>query len=206
MKENHLHEMKDMFFRAAAVLLSAGIALAAFSACSGKSGSVSSPSDKQDTAGSEEKTAHIGAGEAIRLLVAGKEDGEFFLLRSDWHGEEFDSEDSLQKLMMARYSPSDIHAPTAADGDTVSIVFDPSEPSPSEVSLTQIANTVRANTGIPYSEQEPELLNDGGYTYSFEVGFGEFDMFYYLLECRWTDGNSATFCFALEKEGSYPAE
>jgi hypothetical protein len=157
------------------------------------------PADVSAIVSSEEEIVHIGADEAVRVLLDGEEHGEIFLLASRWYGEEFESEDSLNKRMMMSYSAEGSHAPYALNGCEVALVFDSAEGTPSSVRLTQIANTVRSNTGMSYKTEEIVLSDreDGGY--SFELNFRDYRMYYFELECGWENGNTARYVFALEK-------
>ena len=121
------------------------------------------------------------------------------MLKYNWYGGEFVSDDSFNKMMMDKYASEGCYAPFAKQEAELSFVFAPSEGIPSVIKLTQYANTVRANSGIPYDTLEPEMTKKDDSTYSFHIDFREFKMYYYLLECEWPNGNKAQYAFAVEK-------
>lgn len=185
------------------LLLALGAA-AVMAGCSGGSADVS-PSDVSGQAdvSSQTESTEVPVDKALEIRVGDKTDDEVFLLRYVWNGEEFASEDSFQKIMMTRYMPEGNHAPTAAEDDVISFAFSKDVEAPSEIKLTQMGNTVRADTGLPYDTLEPELTDDGEGTYSFPIHFRGFKMYYYYLDCQWANGDELHCGFALEKEGSF---
>ena len=129
----------------------------------------------------------------------GNEVGEIFLLQYNWYGKEFVSEDSLNKTMMLHYVSKDTRAPYAKDNAEIRISFDEAEGVPSSFRLTQYANTVRANSGLPFDTAEIELTAVADRTFAFTLDYRKYKMYYYLLECEWENGNAAQYAFAVEK-------
>ncbi len=125
--------------------------------------------------------------------------GEIFLLQYNWYGKEFVSEDSLNKTMMLHYVSKDTRAPYAKDNAEIRISFDEAEGVPSSFRLTQYANTVRANSGLPFDTAEIELTAVADRTFAFTLDYRKYGMYYYLLECEWENGNAAQYAFAVEK-------
>ena len=157
------------------------------------------PSDDAPAETGSAAQTHAEASEAMQVLVDGDRIRDLFVMKGNWYGEMYENENSLNMQMMAAYSNPDSDAPQAADGARVRLVFDAVEGMPAEIRLTQQGNTVRANTGLPFDVQEiePEWPEEGGC--AFTVSFGKMRMYYYLAECRWDNGNSASYAFALEK-------
>ena len=91
--------------------------------------------------------------------------------------------------------------PQARNGARVNIRFAASEGVPEELTVTQQGNTVQANTGIPYDIRENELTRDED-GYYFDIDFGTFTMYYYVAACRWSNGNTAEYAFALERSAA----
>lgn len=173
--------------------LSAALVL---SGCGGKNSPAVTPSD---VASSHEKRKPAAPAEAVEVCVDGEQNDEVFLLQYNWYGSQFVSDDSFNKIMMDKYASEGCHAPYVRQEAELSFVFGSSEEIPSVMKLTQYANTVRANSGIPYDTLEPELARKDDSTYGFTVDFREFKMYYYLLECEWQNGNQAQYAFAVEK-------
>ncbi len=182
----------------AAAMLAIGLAAScAFSGCTPAKGGTGEVSPG-DAVSSQQEVEPVDVSEAVEIQINGEKINDVWLLQYNWYGEEFVSEDSLNKIMMTTYSPEGSHAPAASEGDTVSFVMAASEQNPSEVRLTQYGNTIRLNTGRPYDTLEPELANDGGSTYSFCIEFRKLKMYYYVLDCKWANGNSVQCAFAVE--------
>ena len=184
---------------AAALAVLFCLLLASCGAPSVKEPAPASPSDLSSRV--EEKAPPISADEAVKVLVDGEPVSEVFLLKYDWNGESFESEDSLNKIMMAHYALEGSLAPAAGDGSEITFELAASEGIPSSVSLTQSGNTVRANTGLPYDNTEIELTARDDFTYSFTLQYRKLRMYYYQLDCRWENGNTASYVFAVEKYG-----
>lgn len=180
------------------LLMAAFLSVTGCSDAGGKAADDSSSSDTQAVS-SQEEISGVEAEDAVAVLIDGEKTEDVFLLQYYWYGISYDPGDSLNKTMMDRYAPKDCHAPGAVSGSRLSFVFDMSEEPPSSVKLTQYANTVRADSGIPYDTQEPELEQQDGNTYSATVNFRGFRMYYYLLECEWSNGNRLKAAFAVEK-------
>ena len=154
---------------------------------------------QSDLISSEEEVKHVEAGQAVKISVDGEEIAPVFLLSYNWYGEEYTSEDTLTKIMMDHYAPEGQYASPVWGGKELIISFDAVEGVPSEMKLTQYANTVRANSGLPFDvvEEEPLIVNEN--TFSVVVNYRTYRMFYYLLECAWSNGNTAKYAFAVEK-------
>ena len=142
---------------------------------------------------------HVEASEAVSVLINGEKVDEVFMLQYNWYGKEFVAEDSFNKIMMDSYAPAGKRAPYAKNESEVSFAFVSSEEIPSDMKVTQYANTVRANSGIPYDTVEIELISNEDGTFGFAIDYRRFSMYYYILECEWENGNSAKFAFAVEK-------
>ena len=147
---------------------------------------------------SSEVVVHASALEATEILVDGVKMEDVFLLESHWYGVSYQNEDSLNKLMMMKYSDKDSVTPQARNGARLRLVFAASEGTPEKMTVTQQGNTLQANTGIPYDIRDVELTEDDS-GYSFDIDFGAFSMYYYLVSCRWSNGNAAEYAFALER-------
>lgn len=158
-----------------------------------------SPSDALSSPISSDPVVTGNALEAAEILVDGAKTEDVFLLGSHWYGVSYQSEDSLNKLMMMKYSDKDSVIPQARDGARIRFVFAEPEGSPEELTVTQQGNTLQANTGIPYDIKEVELTEDGSGGYYFDIDFGSFSMYYYVATCRWSNGNTAEYAFALER-------
>ncbi len=189
MEKNQCKRFLELLVAGACVLAAAGCGIA----------SVVSPSDAASEAVSSAFVPAVKAEEAAEILVDGEKTKDIFLLASSWYGVSYQNEDSLNKLMMMKYSDKDSVIPQARDGAKVSFVFADSEGTPEELTVTQQGNTVQANTGIPYDIKDVELTEDGSGEYSFDIDFGKFSMYYYVAECRWSNGNTAQYAFALER-------
>lgn len=186
----------------AAVFLSASIMiLSLISGCSG-SGRVTHTdvSSESIVVSSQEEVQHTDAKESVEIQVNGEKIDEVFWMLYNWYGEEYVSVDSFHKIMMTNYSPEGNYAPGASESDKVSFVFAPQEGAPSVIRLTQYANTVRSDSGIPYDVSGLELTKEDDDTYSFNIQYRNFKMYYYLLECEWTNGNQIQCAFALERQ------
>ena len=160
------------------------------------------PSDLVSDVSSREEATRISVEEAVSIRLDGEDDSEVFLLSCSWYGEEFRSEDSLNKMMMMKYITEGSHAPYAANHCVVTIEPDASEGDLMFMRLTQIANTVRVDSGLPYTAEEIDLALGEDGTRSFEVSFRDYQMYYYELDCQWKNGNAARYVFALEKNGN----
>lgn len=182
----------------AALLLAAGMLTVSLPGCSPAQPSVASPSD---FASSEADVAEnrADASDAVSVMVEGQQDTEVFLLSYNWYGEEFVSKDSLNKLMMENYAPEGKNAPYVPDGAALSFSFVETEELPTVMKLTQYANTVRANSGIPYEAFDIELSSDENGEYGFTLDYRTYRMYYYILRCEWQNGNAAEYAFAVEK-------
>ena len=104
-----------------------------------------------------------------------------------------------QTAMMLHYVSKDTRAPYAKDNAEIRISFDEAEGVPSSFRLTQYANTVRANSGLPFDTAEIELTAVADRTFAFTLDYRKYKMYYYLLECEWENGNAAQYAFAVEK-------
>ena len=160
-----------------------------------------SPSDAVSRPASSEAVPATGVSEAVEILVDGEKTEDVFLLSSSWYGVSYQNEDSLNKLMMMKYAAKDSAIPQARNGARVNIRFAASEGVPEELTVTQQGNTVQANTGIPYDIRENELTRDED-GYYFDIDFGTFTMYYYVAACRWSNGNTAEYAFALERSAA----
>ena len=187
--------------KAAAVLLSAGIMMLLLcSGCSLTGGKADTDTSLESTAvSSQEEVRHVDATEVLEVQINGQKNDEVFWLQYTWYGEEYSSVDSFHKIMMTNYSPKGNSAPGASESDKVSFIFNKQEEAPDVIKLTQYANTVRADSGLPYDVLELKLTNDGHNVYSFHIQYRDYKMYYYLLECEWTNGNKLQCAFALEK-------
>ena len=184
--------------KAAALLVSVGMLTVYLYGCTSQKTSVASPSDAVSSE-VEEPVKHVEASEAVSVLINGEKVDEVFMLQYNWYGKEFVAEDSFNKIMMDSYAPAGKRAPYAKNESEVSFAFVSSEEIPSDVKVTQYANTVRANSGIPYDTVEIELISNEDGTFGFAIDYRRFSMYYYILECEWENGNSAKFAFAVEK-------
>lgn len=140
----------------------------------------------------------ISAENAVEIYVDETKLEDCFLLQSNWNGEEYQNENSLNQLMMVEYMSSDSVIPQAKNKAIVTFKF-AGEENPESVKLTQQANTFMANTGIPYDIVELELSQNEDDDYYFQVSFSGYSMYYYTLDCEWSDGNTAQYAFALER-------
>ena len=52
-----------------------------------------------------------------------------------------------------------------------------------------------------YDIRENELTRDED-GYYFDIDFGTFTMYYYVAACRWSNGNTAEYAFALERSAA----
>ena len=184
--------------RFAAYLLSFGIITMLFFGCSSQKPPVASPSDAVSSE-VEEKITHVEASQAVSVLINGEKVDEVFMLQYNWYDNEFVAEDSFNKIMMDNYAPAGKRAPYAKNESELAFAFASSEGIPSVIKVTQYANTVRANSGIPFDTVEVELISNEDGTFSFTLDYRRFRMYYYLLECEWENGNSAKYAFAVEK-------
>jgi len=184
--------------KAAALLVSVGMLTVYLCGCTSQKTSVASPSDAVSSE-VEEPVKHVEASEAVSVLINGEKVDEVFMLQYNWYGKEFVAEDSFNKIMMDSYAPAGKRAPYAKNESEVSFAFVSSEEIPSDMKVTQYANTVRANSGIPYDTVEIELISNEDGTFGFAIDYRRFSMYYYILECEWENGNSAKFAFAVEK-------
>ena len=183
----------------AALLLCCAISVISVSGCSKDKQQPVSPSDTAVSSQEQEEITRIKASEAVSVSIDGEKVEEVFLLAYNWYGEEFVSEDSFHKIMMDHYAPQGQRAPFAPDNAKITFRFDKSEGKPSSVRLTQYANTVRSDSGLPYDnvDIQPEEGTDS--ETGFVLSYRRFKMYYYLLECEWENGNTAKYRFAVEK-------
>ena len=195
--EDRCIKMKNVKWKKWLVMLTVGVCGLVMAGC-GMSGAVS-PSDTSRPPVSSEAPVVVNALEAAEILVDGEKNPDVFLLGSDWYGVSYQNKDSLNKIMMMKYSGDDSVIPQARDGAKVSLLFASPEGMPEEVTVTRQGNTVKANTGIPYDINETELSRDGQSGYCFAMDFGEFSMYYFVVDCRWSNGNTAEYAFALER-------
>ncbi len=182
----------------AAALVSIGIFLSLI--CTGCAAPTDNPLTPAESAvSSEEETQHVDAEKAVEIRLDQVPDDEVFLMAYNWYGKTYASKDSLNKTMLDQYSPRFHHAPRVPQETAVSFVIDSSESLPDIIRLTQHANTVRTDTGMPFDTQEIELTKEGDHSYCFNIDFRGFKMYYYLLECEWENGNLIKVAFAVEK-------
>lgn len=152
---------------------------------------------RSDAASDVSDDEPAGVKDVVRLTVGDQNVEDIFPLQYQWYGEEYISEDSLNKLMMMQYASDERHPAAVTDGQTAVVTFDRREGIPSRVTLTRYANTFMAGTGIPYEIAEVALAADGGAEVSFTVRFDDFRLLYYVLDCAWDNGNTAQYAFAL---------
>ena len=185
--------------RTVVVLFASVCLLAASTACGGKEKNTNAVSPADTLSSQEQTVRRVNVDEAFTVTADGNEVGEIFLLQYNWYGKEFVSEDSLNKTMMLHYVSKDTRAPYAKDNAEIRISFDEAEGVPSSFRLTQYANTVRANSGLPFDTAEIELTAVADRTFAFTLDYRKYGMYYYLLECEWENGNAAQYAFAVEK-------
>lgn len=184
--------------RTLSFMISLSILMLSAAGCTSDKASVASPSDVVSSR-EEEVVITTEASDAVSVMINGEKVDDVFLLQYNWYGKDFVSEDSLNKIMMDNYAPKGNSAPTAANNSEISFVFDSLEGLPSVVKLTQYANTVRANSGLPYDTADIELVKNEDNNFCFTLDYRKFKMFYYQLECEWENGNNAKYAFAVEK-------
>lgn len=189
MRRNQCKRLLALLLAVMCVLTAAGCSLSA----------PVTPSDAVSRPVSSEPAVLVNALEAVEITADGVKMEDVFLLESNWYGASYQSEDSLNKLMMMKYSAENSVIPQASDGSRVNMMFAVSEGMPEELTVTQQGNTVRANTGIPYDINEVGLTDNGEGGCYFDIAFGNFTMYYYVAECRWSNGNTAKYAFALER-------
>lgn len=160
--------------------------------------SETAPSSEAVLSQPDENDPTVSASEAVGILIDGEKISEYFMIQYNWYGEEFVSDDSFHKIMMDHYAPKGNYAPYAKLDAEISFAFDPEEGVPSDIKLTQYANTVRSDSGLPYDTREINLDSNENGILSFKVNYRYFKMFYYLLECKWENGNTAKYAFAVE--------
>ncbi len=163
--------------------------------CAEESPAVSESDVSSDV--SSEAADNLTAEEAVSVCRSDGGEIEFFLLESSWNGEEY-SGSSLNLLMTEKYLSNEDSIPTAENSSTMVFKFN-TQVNPNSVVLTRYGNTFTANTGLPHDESQIALTLDDDGNYCFTVSFDSFNLYYYSLECSWSDGNSATYCFALSK-------
>lgn len=164
--------------------------------CGGQNDADVSETDKASSAVSSEQS--FTAEEAVAIYVGETEIRDVFLMKSSWDGEEYDSGYTLNRLMIEKYLSDDSLMPQAENKSILTFKF-AGDVNPNSVMLIQQGNTFMSDTGMPY-EIEPMQLNvtDSG-DYQFEIQFGSLKMYYYQLECTWSNGNSAEYTFAVKK-------
>ena len=185
--------------RAAAALISLGVIGFAWTGTGCAPDRQHTPVRDDPAVSSVAEITHPDVADAVEIRIDGRKDDEVFILEYNWYGEEFISEDSLNKTMYANYALETQHAPQASQGSVLSFVFDSSEPMPTVIKATQYGNTPRANSGLPSDALGLELLKEGENGYSFALDYRNFRMYYYQLECEWENGNSLKIAFAVEK-------
>lgn len=167
--------------------------------CGGSSADEVSKSDAAEVSSEVSSAIQVTAENAVTVNVGEQKLEDCFLLKSMWDGEEFENKSSLNRLMIEKYMSEDSIVPKAADKSIIRFAFAGND-KPVSVKLTQQANTFVANTGIPYKIEEIELQQDESGEYYFEIDFASFTMYYYQLDCEWSNGNWAQYVFALEKD------
>lgn len=166
--------------------------------CSGDEENSDKVSDTDILSSGVSSETSFTAEEAVRIYVGDTEIRDVFLMKSNWGGEEYDSGYTLNRLMIEKYLSKDSVIPQAANKSTLTFKF-AGNINPKSFELIQQGNTFMSDTGMPY-QIEPMQLNmnqDGDYL--FEVRFGSLKMYYYQLDCEWSNGTSAQYVFALKK-------
>lgn len=140
----------------------------------------------------------VSANEAVSIYAGETKVDDCFLMSSHWYEEDYQNENSLNQLMMVEYMSDSSVIPQAKNATVVTFEFAGDE-KPELVKLTQQANTFKANTGIPYNIIEIKLSQEQDGDYYFTVDFNKYSMYYYTLDCEWSNGNTAQYAFALER-------
>lgn len=188
-----MKKLATVFFSLAIVLTSV------VTGCKADNSSSVSPGDALPS--SVVEVSRIDVTDEIGICFDHEKNDEIFILEYKWYGEEFVSDDSLNKTMLDHYAPRLHHAPRVDQDTVISVVFEPSEKLPSAINLTQYGNTVRSDSGLPYDTIAIELVNEDEdpFAYSFRLDYRNLKMYYYLLECQWENGNMIKIAFAVEK-------
>lgn len=178
---------------ACVLILSIGLALVG---CNGEKAENVSQTDKVSSAVSSEES--FTAEEAVEIYVGENLIEDVFLMKSNWDGEEYNSGNTLNRLMIEKYLADDSLIPQATNKSILTFKF-AGDVNPTSVTLTQQGNTFMSDTGMSYKIEPMQLnLNDNG-DYQFEIQFGSLKLYYYQLDCTWSNGNSSQYTFALKK-------
>lgn len=173
-------------------------AVLTFVGCNGNAEDSDNISDSDTVSSAVSSEPSITAEEIVEIYVGETKVGDVFLMKSNWYGEEYDSGYTLNRLMMEKYLPEDSVIPQAADKSILTFKF-AGDVNPNSVELIQQGNTFMSDTGMSYQIEPMQLNMDKNGNYLFEVRFGSFKMYYYQLDCKWSNGNSAQYVFALKK-------
>ena len=180
-----------------AIALIASLTLAMFSGCGNKDNNVSG-SDVKTNAPTEPSLKQLGPEVSVEAYVGETKVEDFFLLSYTWNGESYKSDDSLNKTMMMKYISDDSAAPHSANGTEITFKFKWPDQLKT-VRLSQIANTFKASSKIPFDIDDLQLTKQDNGDRSFKVDFEKYDMYYYKIYCEWEGGFTAEYAFALVK-------
>lgn len=191
--KKYFNSVKSGKIIACVLILLMGLTLAG---CSGEKNENVSQTDKVSSAVSSEES--FTAEEAVEIYVGENLLEDVFLMKSSWNGKEYDSGSTLNRLMIEKYLADDSLITQAADKSILTFKF-AGDVNPKFVTLTQQGNTFMSDTGMPYKIEPMQLnVNDNG-DYQFEIQFGSLKLYYYQLDCAWSNGNSVQYTFALKK-------
>lgn len=149
-----------------------------------------------DSAVSSEIAEKTTPEEAVVVFIGQARLEDFFLLRSEWYGESYENPSSLNRLMMEKYALNEEAVLVVPNRESVNIEF---KEAPEKIIVTRYGNTISANSGIPYDITDVEIGEIIDNKCSFIVNYNKFKMLYYTIECSWSNGNSAEYCFAVRK-------